>query len=79
MWFAISITETILDMALHSERRNTRQELSFKSPKCERIERLVLADSRLSHRNIVVQCSESDQKAANGKTRPKPDIGAMST
>ena len=32
--------------------------------------RPLLADSRLSHRNIVVQCSESDQMAANGNTDP---------
>ncbi len=36
--------------------------------------RPLLADSRLSHRNIVVQCSESDQKAANGKTRPTAEV-----
>ncbi len=29
------------------------------------------ADSRLSHRNIVGQCSESAQKAADGKNRPE--------
>ncbi len=68
--FAISKTETILDTALHSERRDIRQELSFKSPKCERIERFVVADFRLSHRNIDVQRSESARKAANGEKRP---------
>ncbi len=30
-----------------------------------------LADSRLSHCNEVVQCSESAQKAADGKKRPQ--------
>ena len=29
-------------------------------------------DSGLSHCNIVVQCGEPAQKAANGRTRPKP-------
>jgi hypothetical protein len=32
-----------------------------------------MADSRLSHRNIIVQCSELGQKAANGKNRPNLD------
>ena len=44
---ANSKTATILDRALYNERPDTRQELPFKSPKRERIERLVLAD--LSH------------------------------
>ncbi len=29
------------------------------------------ADSRLTHCNVLVQCSESAQKAANGKNRPE--------
>ena len=33
-----------------------------------------MADSCLSHRNIVLQRSELVQKAANGKNRPNPDI-----
>ncbi len=33
-------------------------------------ERPLLADFGLSHCNMVVQCSESAQKAANGKNRP---------
>lgn len=41
---ANSKTATILDRALYNERPDTRQELPFKSPKRERIERLVLAD-----------------------------------
>ena len=70
MWFAISEIETILGTALHSERPDTRRELPFKSPECERIERLIVADSRLSHCNITAQWSDSGQKAANGKNRP---------
>ncbi len=31
----------------------------------------LLADSRLSHRNIVVHWSQSIQKAPNGKTQPE--------
>ncbi len=66
---ANSKTATILDRALYNERPDTRQELPFNSPKRERIERLVLADSCLSHCNIVLQRSELVQKAANGKNR----------
>ena len=36
----------------------------------------LLADPGLSHCNIVVQWSESAQKAANGKNRPQPDLRA---
>jgi hypothetical protein len=32
-----------------------------------------VADSGLSHRNIVVQRGESAQKTTNGKNRPVPD------
>ena len=32
-----------------------------------------MADFRLTHCNVVVQRSESAQKAADGKNRPNPD------
>ncbi len=70
---ANSKTATILDRALYNERPDTRQELPFKSPKRERIERLVLADSCLSHCNIFVLCGAPAQKAATGKNRPIAD------
>ncbi len=63
MWFANSKTETILDAALQSERRDTRQELSFKSPKCERIERLVMAEA----------VSKVEMSPNQGVLRPLPD------
>ncbi len=37
-------------------------------------ERPEVADFRLSRCNIVVQCSELVQKAANGKNRPEADV-----
>ncbi len=41
-------------------------------------ERPILADLRLSHCNISVQCSVSVQKAANGKNRPLAVVRAWS-
>ena len=35
---------------------------------------LMMADARLTQCNLIIQCSESAQKAANGKNRPNPDI-----
>ncbi len=67
MWFAISEIETILGTALHSERPDTRRELPFKSPECERIERLVLADCCLVRCSIVLRHRNS---ASDGKDRP---------
>jgi len=66
-----------LNSAFDSERPHPRQELSFKSPKCERIERLVVADSRLSHRSILVQYNESLLEGGDPQKPTRYDLSTL--
>ncbi len=63
------VPKSRLECLLRVDLGHSRHDGPFNHP-----ERPDLADSRLSHRNIVGQCSESVQKAANGKNRPSRDI-----